>query len=89
MKVVNRNLKIDKIPVLLGAQRENAKLTLISGNDSLKLYKLEVSEPTQYSPLTLTWSFPAIDIKGVWTSNSLLDKRIRADWEHAQVSSRV
>ena len=40
-------------------------------------------------PLSILWTQPATNIKGVWTSGGLYEKRLRADWEAADVESRI
>ena len=37
----------------------------------------------------IKWKFPAHNVKGVWQSNSLHDKRLRADWELDKLQSRI
>ncbi|MEM1124563.1 MAG: glycoside hydrolase family 36 protein, partial [Bacteroidota bacterium] len=39
--------------------------------------------------LKISWQLPAINVKGIWTSGALYEKRLRADWELPDVESRI
>ncbi len=41
------------------------------------------------SSIKLCWEVPATGVKGVWTSQALHEKRLRADWEEADCTSRA
>lgn len=52
----------------------------------LRLTAAAVSVPP---PLSIRWTQPATNVKGVWSSGALYEKRLRADWEEADVESRI
>ncbi|MFT5385712.1 MAG: alpha-galactosidase, partial [Saprospiraceae bacterium] len=68
-----------------------ASLEEISNEDDIQIFRLRLTsdEPAQLNPLSLKWNLPAHDIKGVWTTNALHEKRLRADWEAISVESSV
>ncbi len=57
----------------------------------LNIYKIQFSSEqiAELNTITLNWQISANDIKGVWTTNVLHEKRLRADWEAPSVQSRV
>ncbi len=63
----------------------------ISTDDGVQVFKLRMKseEPSNLNPLSIKWNIPADNIKGVWTTNALHEKRLRADWESPSVHSRV
>ena len=89
MKVVDRKRLITDEPMLIGEQAQHASLTLINDDGKILTHQLDVEPIERPTPLHITWKIPAINIKGTWSSNLLLDKRIRADWELAQLSSSI
>ncbi|MFK8162249.1 MAG: glycoside hydrolase family 36 protein [Lewinella sp.] len=68
-----------------------ASLDLIRESGSIRVYRLrlEADAPQSPSPLKICWRYPAVNVKGVWSSGALYEKRLRADWEPADVESRV
>ncbi len=50
---------------------------------------LKSEEAAELSPMTIQWKIPAHNIKGVWSTNALHAKRLKADWEGPTVVSRV
>ncbi len=54
-------------------------------------YSIQITfdQPAEPKPLSLKWRFPAKNIKGVWKTGALYDKRLHADWELEPSISRV
>jgi len=65
--------------------------TLVSEEDNISIYRLSLSadQAATPSPLKIHWRYPALNVKGVWTSGALYEKRLLADWEPADVESRI
>ena len=68
-----------------------ASLEKISETNGRFIFRLRLTsdEPSELLPLTLKWKFPNRNVKGVWTTNALHEKRLRADWEPPSVESRI
>ena len=52
-------------------------------------FTLTATTPTVLPEIRIGWTQPATNVKGVWTSGALYEKRLKADWEAADVSSRI
>ena len=67
------------------------KVELKEDQDGVCIYECFVEFPELQNPLpiTLRWKLPAINVKGLWKSGSLYEKRIQYDWELEHVQSRV
>ncbi len=89
MKVVDRKVPIGSVPQILNGGQQKAKISEIVDDNDIAIYELVVEDVGRDAEVTVSWKMAAHSVKGVWTTNSLLDKRIRADWEAPQVSSRV
>ncbi|MEL6866527.1 MAG: glycoside hydrolase family 36 protein [Bacteroidota bacterium] len=67
------------------------QLELIQSENGLDIYRLrmqaEVPTPTQ--SFQLKWRLPAQNIKGVWKTSSLYEKRLQYDWELEHLKSRI
>ncbi|MEM9819460.1 MAG: alpha-galactosidase, partial [Bacteroidota bacterium] len=63
----------------------------LSEENGLSTYSLEMKSdrPTTLNPINLKWSIPAHNVKGVWSTNALHEKRLRADWESSSVEARL
>ncbi len=90
MQVVNRKREIGYEPSLVGAAADMASLVKVTEDNKKASYLLKVpkSASTQGS-LIVKFKLKAIGVKGSWTSNAILDKRFRTDWEMPQVSSSI
>jgi len=68
-----------------------ADFALLSDLDDVRIYRLtlEAEEAAAPPPLKIHWRYPALNVKGVWTSGALYEKRLLADWEPADVESRI
>ncbi|MEM8486856.1 MAG: glycoside hydrolase family 36 protein [Bacteroidota bacterium] len=51
--------------------------------------KLTAPEPQLPAPITLSWRIPAHNIQGMWTPDTLYEKRLRADWELETLDASV
>jgi len=89
MQVVNRKKKIGYEPCLVGEYADQASLTKVSSENGVDRYELKV--PEKYTDKTLIFKFKmkAIGVKGSWSSNVIMDKRFRTDWEMPQVESSI
>ena len=69
----------------------DASLDKISQQEEVTVYRLRVrsEHPVRPEPLTLQWALPAHNVQGVWSTNALYEKRLRADWEPPTVTARV
>ncbi len=89
MQVVNRKKKINYEPSLIGANSAYATLQKISDNPKVTQYLLQIPKEYCNQPLTVKWKLKALGVKGSWSSNAILDKRFRTDWEMPQVESSI
>ena len=56
---------------------------------SIYHFSLSAEKAAIPDPLRISWQFPAIGVKGVWSPASLYEKRLRADWEAPDLKSRI
>ena len=68
-----------------------ANTELLSKDDGVFIYKFSANAEKAASPqpITLRWKIPAINLKGVWKSGGLHDKRQQYDWELDHLQSRI
>ena len=69
----------------------SSEFKLVSDEGGVRTYQLtlESAEAAIPSPLKIHWRYPTLNVKGVWTSGALYEKRLRADWEPVDVESRI
>ena len=93
MKVLDRTIKIEATPQLFGDTGAfEATLKKTYNRMGLAIYELELSSdfPAELPMgLSIRWRIPSINVKGEWSTGALYDKRIRADWMHSSVVSRI
>lgn len=89
MQVVNRKKKISYEPSLVGVHNEHVTLKKVSNDSMVDKYLLQVPKAYSDKPLTVKWKLKALGVKGSWSSNAILDKRFRTDWEMPQVESSI
>ena len=92
MKILDRTIQVNSEPQIFGAVASfKTTLEKIKETDDFAIYKLSLKskKSAALTPISVQWRFPAHDIKGVWTTNALHEKRIRADWEHPSIVSRL
>lgn len=56
------------------------ELNVEEGLSILKI-KFWADQPLTPKPLQLLWKIPAINLKGIWRSNAVFNKRMHAEWE--------
>lgn len=89
MQVVNRKKEITYAPLVLGKHSSEIRLNLISQENNRETYTLSVSAPYTSEAAIVKFKLKAIGARGSWTSNAILDKRIRTDWEMPQVETSI
>ncbi|MFK7924530.1 MAG: glycoside hydrolase family 36 protein [Bacteroidia bacterium] len=67
------------------------KLTLKSAKDGLLIYTFtyETDSPKEPDAIRLDWKLPMLNVKGIWKSGSIHDKRQQYDWELEHLRSRI
>ena len=67
------------------------RLEKMEQHDDVAVYRLILrsTASTLLEPLHLRWQIPAHNAQGVWSTNALYEKRLRADWELPSVTARV
>jgi len=60
-----------------------------TGDMSIFELRLTAAEAAVPPPFSIRWTQAAINVKGVWSSGALYEKRLRADWEEADLESRL
>lgn len=91
---MDRTIPINDFPkmTLLGdTSNFDTEINLQDENNGVFTYEFSINSNTAVSPssITLRWRIPFINVKGVWTSTSLHDKRQQYDWELEHLESRV
>lgn len=89
MKIVDRKQTWTNVPRLIADESLQASLDVVESNREIETYQLTILNVTADNSVSVKWCIPCVNIKGVWSSNSLTDKHIRADWELPQVSSCI
>lgn len=92
--VIDRNIDIKNFPDMsIWSDQEGTQSTVrqLSEKDGVYIYEFNFTAEKAVVPLPvhLKWKMPALDIKGVWTSASLHEKRLQYDWELDHLNSRV
>jgi len=91
MPTLNR-MHHDFTPEITGAPGPfDTDFALVSQKGGIYVYRLTLNakEVASPNPLKIHWRYPALNVKGVWTSGALYEKRLLADWEPADVESRI
>jgi len=91
---MDRTIPINDFPklTLLGKQSGfNVSIDLLDEKDGIYEYNFSLKKTKAAAPQTLTlrWRLPSLNVKGVWTSASLYEKRQQYDWELKHLESRV
>lgn len=92
MKVLDRTIVVKGQPQIFGDTGAFlSSLNKISDKDGVAVYELELKSevPAELKPISAQWRIPVINVKGEWSTGALYEKRIRADWEHPSVVSRI
>jgi len=91
---MDRTIQIDDFPAISiftedeGIRTELERTEIQKG---LYVYRFRFSADTPISPkpVTLRWRIPAVNVKGVWKSGTLHDKRLQYDWELMHIKTRI
>ena len=69
----------------------HVQLTLLRLEGQIYTYRFLVESVVVAQPqaISLRWKIPAINVKGVWKSGALHNKRLQYDWELDHCSSRI
>lgn len=92
MKVLDRTKTIGEEPAIIGNARAfAATLDLVSDEEDVQIYRFEMRAdiPSELPQMSVAWRMPIRNIKGEWRTGALYEKRLKADWEHPSVVSRV
>jgi len=89
MQVINRKRKINYDPQAFGTNAAKASISKIEDTEHIQVYELSVPKDATKEILTIQWKAKALGIKGAWTSNNILDKRFRTDWEMPKLKSSI
>jgi len=82
---------LNQFEIIGDTQDFETSLEEVSNENGIQIFNFKVTAaiPSELPVLSLLWKFPAHNIKGVWSTNALHEKRLRADWEEPTVESRV
>ncbi len=89
MKVVNRKIEIDYEPQVMGIHKDEVRFEAVKQAGQSSIYRLQVKKSHLNRPIQVKWKHEAIGVKGSWSSNNILDKRYRTDWEAPLVQSSI
>ena len=91
---MDRTIAINDFPeiTVLGTE-DSAEISVNLLSEKNKIYEYEFTlkniQATIPSTITLRWRLPSFNVKGVWTSQSLYEKRQQYDWELEHLESRI
>lgn len=88
MLTIDRSKIIDYQPTISNNNQDGLKISLYSSSEDLEVYKITVPK-TYTEKVIIKWKFEAKGVRGSWSSNAILDKRFRTDWEFPQLSSSI
>jgi alpha-galactosidase len=92
MIIIDRNIPLTNTPkVFMDESHFESSLKLISSKDGVEEYLFEINADYPQAPPTICiqWRLSSQNIKGLWSTNALHEKRLMADWELPKVVSRV
>ncbi len=89
MQVINRKKTIGYEPDIVGSYPPNAHVIKVTSDEYISIYELRVPQSEIDAPITIKWKQKNIGVKGTWTSNNILDKRFRTDWEMPALNSSI
>ncbi len=88
MQVVNRKEPIGYTPTVRGINSDQVRMNLLSDENGIAVYEISVAATCE-GPVLIKWKIEAIEVAGSWSTNAILDKRFRTDWEPAQIESSI
>ena len=89
MIVVDRKEIIAYEPNVYGENIQSCSLAKVKESDSIEVFSLEVPSSRIHQPLKVKWKIKGLGVKASWSSNVVLNKRFRTDWELPQVVSSI
>ncbi len=89
MQVIDRKQSIGYSPSVFNSEIENINIELESETGDVSVYRLKVGANHIHKTISVKWKIDNIGIKGSWTSNGILDKRFRTDWEMPALNSSI
>jgi alpha-galactosidase len=92
MIIIDRNISLTNTPqIFMEDSNFESSITLISSKDNVDEYLFEINADYPQAPPTICiqWKLSSQNIKGLWSTNALHEKRLMADWELPKVVSRV
>lgn len=89
MQVLNRKKSISEQPGAYGKYAAGVSIVLKESEDKMDTFEINVPKGQSQDVLIVQWKMKAIGIKGVWTSNNIMDKRFRTDWEMPKLKSSI
>jgi len=89
--MIENTMILREIQIIEQPKNWKVELELQSNSEGIEVYQLRVSTETEreLTPVRLRWTIPAYNVKGMWTTNALYEKRLRADWEETPLEARV
>lgn len=84
-------IHFEQIEIIGDSKEFKVNLEEISNEGGVQILQLNLKAetPSELPEISLRWKFADHNIKGVWSTNALHEKRLRADWEEPTVESRV
>jgi len=89
MQIVDRKKLIGDTPKAFGNYIELVSIKKLSEDTNVEIFEITVPQAATKEKLTIQWKAKAIGVKGSWTTNGLLDKRFRTDWETVRLKSTI
>jgi len=91
MRVIDRGIEIAEAPQIYGClEGVNCDIVLIEEEGDTAIYSIKIeTSTTENVDVKIKWRVPCQGVKGIWSTNAGLDKRIHADWEEPQIKSRI
>jgi alpha-galactosidase len=92
MIIIDRNIPLSTSPqIFMEDSNFESCLQLISSKNGIEEYYFEINADYPQSPpvICVQWRMSSQNIKGIWSTNALYEKRIMADWELPKVISRT
>ncbi len=83
---------VPAIPIIVGDTAPFvSSFQLVEEMGEISIFELQLTATADAipPPFSIRWTQPATNVKGVWSSGALYEKRLRADWEEADVESRL
>lgn len=92
MQVINRKTEIGFTPAVHSeyhASENEITISKVSEEEGIEVFKITASQASTKTPILIKWKLPAINVKGSWTTNNILDKRFKTDWEDPMLNASI